>query len=497
MRLVVYRFFEPIILPLLTAIRPRIVVEVGTGKGLHTRKLLEWAEEASPPCVIHVVDPMPEFPIEELEEHFGDRLVFHRVRSLNALPRLGNADVVLLDGDHNWYTVFHELQILDKATRAAGRPFPATLLHDVDWPYGRRDLYYDPEAIPDAFRQPYKRAGLFPGDSELHEDAGLNRQMANAIYEHNVRSGVRTAAEDFLAENEGRLCFISIPGHHGVGIIVDVQHSKPPAQLGTLLERWESASFLGERLLAIEEDRITTTIELADAQRRIVKLEQAGRELSEVAEAAMARERRLEGAARDRGNKLEALEKVVLERDRERDELLGRIAGADERIQALMASRRRAAEDLRTRSVELRDRAVAQIEGDLELVRRDLERAANSHAWRFGYWLMKALRLLTFRPAKGRGAIERALEHLGQVHLPPPAPSSTPPAERRIAEQSKPEGGPRGASADGPSGASLLVQDGRRDLTADAFTLDERWRDLFSESEREAARTRLAATEGQ
>ena len=26
---------------------------------------------------------------------------------------LRNPDAVLIDGDHNWYTVFHELQVLD------------------------------------------------------------------------------------------------------------------------------------------------------------------------------------------------------------------------------------------------------------------------------------------------------------------------------------------------------------------------------------------------
>ncbi len=45
----------------------------------------------------------------------------------------------------------------------AGTPLPVLILHDVGWPYGRRDLYYTPETIPEEFRQPYEQAGMLPG----------------------------------------------------------------------------------------------------------------------------------------------------------------------------------------------------------------------------------------------------------------------------------------------------------------------------------------------
>ena len=78
-------------------------------------------------------------------------------------------DAALIDGDHNWYTVYHELRLLHEVARAAGEPLPLLILHDVGWPYGRRDLYYGPEQIPEEFRQPYAQQGMLKGSSELLE----------------------------------------------------------------------------------------------------------------------------------------------------------------------------------------------------------------------------------------------------------------------------------------------------------------------------------------
>ena len=61
-------------------------------------------------------------------------------------------DAALVDGDHNWYTVYNELKMLAATARDAGAPLPLLIMHDVCWPYGRRDLYYAPERIPEEFR---------------------------------------------------------------------------------------------------------------------------------------------------------------------------------------------------------------------------------------------------------------------------------------------------------------------------------------------------------
>jgi hypothetical protein len=45
-------------------------------------------------------------------------------------------------------------------------------MHDVLWPYGRRDLYYEPERVPEEFRQPYEMKGIRPGTKQVLPAAG-------------------------------------------------------------------------------------------------------------------------------------------------------------------------------------------------------------------------------------------------------------------------------------------------------------------------------------
>ena len=56
----------------------------------------------------------------------------------------------------------------------AGAPLPVIVMHDVLWPYGRRDLYYVPERVPEEFRQPYEMKGIRPGTKQVLPTGGLN-----------------------------------------------------------------------------------------------------------------------------------------------------------------------------------------------------------------------------------------------------------------------------------------------------------------------------------
>ena len=67
--------------------------------------------------------------------------------------------MALVDGDHNWYTVVNELRLIAATSAGAGEPLPVLICHDVGWPYGRRDLYYAPEQIPEEYRQPWAQQG--------------------------------------------------------------------------------------------------------------------------------------------------------------------------------------------------------------------------------------------------------------------------------------------------------------------------------------------------
>ena len=118
--------FTPWIKSLLEAASPRVIVEVGVAAGDTTVELLEIASRCD--GTVHAIDPSPDpqFSATELKRRYGNRLVFHQTLSLNALGEIKEADAVVIDGDHNWYTVYNELKLLG---RGGARREPAV-------PYG-------------------------------------------------------------------------------------------------------------------------------------------------------------------------------------------------------------------------------------------------------------------------------------------------------------------------------------------------------------------------
>jgi Methyltransferase domain len=213
-----YWFFDSAIRPLLDALtRLDTLVEVGAERGQHTGRLLPYARARG--AHLHVVDPASAFHAENYRRQFGDCSTLHEQVSLDALPAIVEPDVVLLDGDHNWYTVIEELRILDGTCT----DWPLTFLHDVEWPYARRDMYYAPQRVPEEHRHPYARSGIVRGRSELSPD-GVNELMLNALHEGGPRNGVRTAVEDFLDETERDLLLFVVSGKGGLGIVFDRRH---------------------------------------------------------------------------------------------------------------------------------------------------------------------------------------------------------------------------------------------------------------------------------
>ena len=177
-------------------LQPKILVEIGSSHGENTKNLLEFCQQTD--AKLHVIDPLPKYSVSSWQERYGDHLIFHSTLSLNALPLIDHFDVVLIDGDHNWYTVFNELKLIERQCAQSSRPFPLVMLHDIAWPYGRRDLYYDPQTIPDAYRQPYESKGLKLETTGLLENEGLNQGLFNASHEGGAHNGVLTAVEDFV-----------------------------------------------------------------------------------------------------------------------------------------------------------------------------------------------------------------------------------------------------------------------------------------------------------
>ena len=189
---------------------------------------------------LHVIDPVPEFDPSEHEQQFPGRYIFHRDLSRDVLDTLPAVDVALIDGDHNWYTVDLELRMLAEAARKAGAPLPVLVLHDVLWPYGRRDLYYDPTNIPDEFRQPYEQRGMRPGAPNLLPRGGVNVMHYNAVTEGGPRNGVMTALDDFLAAFDRPVRTLVLPVYFGLAIVVEQARIDREPEIGRVLDMLES-----------------------------------------------------------------------------------------------------------------------------------------------------------------------------------------------------------------------------------------------------------------
>lgn len=256
-----YQFWDPIVEPLLECLQPAVIIEIGSDHGFNTRNLLEFARRNG--STLHVIDPLPKYDVEEWLKEYPRTLVLHNDPSLDVLDSIASPDAVLIDGDHNWHTVFNELKLLEKM---AGAHFPLVLFHDVGWPYARRDLYYEPDRIPTPHRHPYRKQGIRPGVKGLDPVGGLNDHLFNATSEGGPRNGVLTAIEDFISEAPFELEFLVVPGIHDLGILFQADLGSRSPSATAFLQRLDSPP-LSRMLALVEALRIESVIASADTQR--------------------------------------------------------------------------------------------------------------------------------------------------------------------------------------------------------------------------------------
>ena len=204
--------FLPLIEPVLDRLGARRVCEVGVENGAFSRQLLEWcAPRGSQYCGI---DPAPQQGAASLDDVIVGR-------SLDVLPDLEPCDAYFIDGDHNYYTVRNELDVIARTTRRADAG-PAVFVHDVSWPWGRRDLYYRLDDIPDDARHPYSETLGVAFDRDELVDGGLRApgRYAIACRSGGERNGVLTAVEDFLGGEAGASwTMLLVPAAYGLGVV--------------------------------------------------------------------------------------------------------------------------------------------------------------------------------------------------------------------------------------------------------------------------------------
>jgi hypothetical protein len=262
------------VLGCLDAAQARRVIEVGGFMGELTELLARWADGVG--AHVTVVDTAPHPRLEALVAARDNVTLIHST-SHEALADLSLGDAIILDGDHNYWTVSEELRILAERVSESGGTFPLILMHDVGWPHGRRDDYYVPERVPEDQRQPLAADGLYPGvPGTYHGGLPCDNPAAR---EGGPRNGVLTAIEDFIADRE-QLHLAMVPAFYGLGIIWDTADPHDDA-LMRALSIWDRNPVLQR----MENDRVlhlaNTHVQLIltqEAEQRVAALDrQLGR----------------------------------------------------------------------------------------------------------------------------------------------------------------------------------------------------------------------------
>ena len=190
----------------------RSFCEIGSRKG-DTANVLLGLDGVS----LTIIDPCLDMDLVGIYST-DSRVTVHRATSLDALPLLRDSfDCILIDGDHNWYTVYNELRIIREREllRLGGMIF----FHDVSWPYGRRDMYYQPDLIPASERHPFEAKTIAVVEDEFEGRQPSEATIFLATHEGGRRNGVLTAIEDFMKESVGDYFFWRVRRKNGLGIL--------------------------------------------------------------------------------------------------------------------------------------------------------------------------------------------------------------------------------------------------------------------------------------
>jgi hypothetical protein len=199
--------FLPLVGELVRALKPQVVAEIGAYRGITTQALLKMAEELD--YQLHVVDPaLP-------RESDDPRLTRFKMLSSEYLAESRGATVLFLDGDHNYFTVKTELDLIHASSE--DQPL-LVLLHDVSWPWGRRDMYYLPETIPqDSKKESVQYSHLSVTSASL-TGKGIPMNFHVATDEGGEENGVLGGIEAFIAEHDGYE-YVQLPSLFGLGVL--------------------------------------------------------------------------------------------------------------------------------------------------------------------------------------------------------------------------------------------------------------------------------------
>jgi hypothetical protein len=250
--------FDEIIFAALDRIKPTSVLEIGSETGVFSKRLFDHCEATGAQLVI--AEP---FPTPELIERAVSKSCLHLFagKSLDLLAQWRcDSEVVLIDGDHNYHTVLGELGLIDEGWRERGVR-GVIFLHDVGFPCGRRDCYYDPSAIPEAARHPHRYDRGVTLDSDALIAGGFRGEGAFAWAEHDggPENGVLTAVEDFMRDHPDYV-YRSVDAVFGLGALT-LRDSATDHAVADIFARYDN-----ELVRRLERNRLELYLKVIELQ---------------------------------------------------------------------------------------------------------------------------------------------------------------------------------------------------------------------------------------
>lgn len=235
--------FSEVIGRVFTAAKPQVVVEVGVESGGASSIYLDHGADA-----VYCIEPVP---TEQMRKSLAQHPNLHLVEGFSPgiLADIPLGDVYVIDGDHNYATVRGELDWI-----LANAPDAIVILHDLLWPWGRRDLYYKASALPggDVHDNGDDGPTVWHDDVTAAGFVGLG-QFTAAVEAGGERNGVLTAVEDALAEQPADAYELAlVPAVFGLGVIYPTADINKAVKLRSVLEPYNGSPLLA----AMENNRI-------------------------------------------------------------------------------------------------------------------------------------------------------------------------------------------------------------------------------------------------
>ena len=297
------QLWNSIIFPILRRTKAKNIVEIGSGNIILTKNILEYAISNNSHLII--VDPILDY--DEFKEENSDQIEFYPELSLNRLPFLEDYDTILIDGDHNWYTVYNELKIIEEKFK--NKQFPLIFITGLGWPRARNDQYNNPENIPASHRQPYTKT-----EKSLKKNYGLTSDKFTAINGNNPKNGVLTALEDFIKESSLDLSFKNINAFSGLGILY-IKNNKMDNIVENVIETSNISNLLEEEIVNLKIKIHESKIQNNELQRNLNENNRIGSESAQTETQMSMNKTRLntvETELKDKKTQLESLNQKIL-----------------------------------------------------------------------------------------------------------------------------------------------------------------------------------------